>query len=369
MRHVIGIAGTAKNTGKTTTLQAVARYFRSEDRPLFLTSIGYDGEDLDGVTGLPKPKITVEEGDRVATALPLLESSSVVFRDVRATAVQCALGPVYSGTASTLGRVVLAGPASAKDMEAVLDTVPPDCTVLLDGAFSRIAPMSLATHLVFATGAAKHSDPGILASEMQSIAAMMSVPVVEVRTGDPTRAAGLTRDDDAPIASLELPGGLYAEGSEQALADLVASHVARPPLAFRSRGTVPLCRLRVSIDGPVNPGLVESVLQRLGGLSAAVEFVFRHPVDTLLSGDLTSWPSVIALAAKGGHRFTARKASRFLGFTLSPYLPEVDPPLGVERRGRRVLGQAELRLGDDEIEEPESAQSDGQVARPAAHQV
>jgi uncharacterized NAD-dependent epimerase/dehydratase family protein len=71
----LGIAGTAKNTGKTTTLQAVVRAIRRSGTGVYLTSIGYDGEEVDTVTGLPKPKVVVEEGDMVATALSFLRSS------------------------------------------------------------------------------------------------------------------------------------------------------------------------------------------------------------------------------------------------------------------------------------------------------
>ena len=176
MRHVIGIAGTAKNTGKTTTLQAVAGYLRAEGLPIFLTSIGYDGEDLDNVTGLPKPKVTVEEGDLVATALPLLEHASARFTGEEFTGVKCALGPVYRATAVSPGKVVIAGPASTEEVGTILRTAPAERTVLLDGALSRLAPLSLATSLIIASGAARSEDPRFIAKELQGIAAVMSLP-------------------------------------------------------------------------------------------------------------------------------------------------------------------------------------------------
>ncbi|HHX29219.1 MAG TPA: hypothetical protein GX716_09465, partial [Firmicutes bacterium] len=148
MGLTLGIAGTAKNTGKTTTLQAVVRFLRERRTGVFLTSIGYDGEDVDTVTGLPKPKVIVEEGDTVATALPLFRSSPARFAGLQPTGVDCALGPVYSGTAVSPGRVVLAGPVSTKDVASVIKGAPADKTVLLDGAFSRLAPMVLADALI-----------------------------------------------------------------------------------------------------------------------------------------------------------------------------------------------------------------------------
>ena len=59
--RVIGIAGTAKNTGKTTTLVASIKFF-AENQKMFITGIGYDGEDFDNLTGLPKPRVFVPEG-------------------------------------------------------------------------------------------------------------------------------------------------------------------------------------------------------------------------------------------------------------------------------------------------------------------
>jgi molybdopterin-guanine dinucleotide biosynthesis protein len=64
----LGIAGTAKNTGKTTATAAIIQELRTRGVGFYLTSIGYDGENIDNVTGLPKPKLRVEPGDVVATA-------------------------------------------------------------------------------------------------------------------------------------------------------------------------------------------------------------------------------------------------------------------------------------------------------------
>jgi hypothetical protein len=71
---VVGIAGTAKNTGKTTTLSAIMGEARKEPAlVLGLTSIGYDGEGFDNVTGLPKPRIDVRLFDcfEAGAAIPV----------------------------------------------------------------------------------------------------------------------------------------------------------------------------------------------------------------------------------------------------------------------------------------------------------
>ncbi|MBU4562316.1 hypothetical protein KKB17_02785, partial [bacterium] len=54
---VLGILGTAKNTGKTTTTSALLEIANNKNLSVGITSIGYDGEDIDNITGLPKPRI------------------------------------------------------------------------------------------------------------------------------------------------------------------------------------------------------------------------------------------------------------------------------------------------------------------------
>ncbi len=303
--RVIGIAGTAKNTGKTTTMQAVAAYLRGEGHRLFLTSIGYDGEDLDNVTGLPKPKVTVEEGDFVATALPLFETASAKFADLTFTGVKCALGPVYRGIAVSTGRVVTAGPAGTQEVEVILGGAPIDRTVLLDGALSRLAPLSLATHLIIATGAARDENPRRVAREMNSIAAVTA----------------LSTWDERGATAVHVPGGLYAAGSETGLPALLATQV----VAGRRTSDA---KLRVVIDGPVNPEMLLWVLREIKGGPVKAGFVANHPMDLLLSGDHTLWPRVLAEAAEGGHSVAVRRTTTLLGFTVNPYVPRRDPVRG-----------------------------------------
>ena len=47
----IGILGTAKNTGKTTTFNFLLEWSNLKSIRVGLTSIGYDGEDIDNITG------------------------------------------------------------------------------------------------------------------------------------------------------------------------------------------------------------------------------------------------------------------------------------------------------------------------------
>ncbi len=79
----LGLAGTAKNTGKTTTTAAIIQELRMRDIKFYLTSIGYDGENIDNITGLPKPKLRVKTGDIVATAEKCLLTSTAALQVLR----------------------------------------------------------------------------------------------------------------------------------------------------------------------------------------------------------------------------------------------------------------------------------------------
>lgn len=358
MGKTLGIAGTAKNTGKTTTLQAVVRAIRRSGTGVYLTSIGYDGEEVDTVTGLPKPKVVVEEGDMVATALSFLRSSPARFARLRFTGVDCALGPVYSGMATNPGRVVLAGPLSTSDVGTVLRGAPPERTVLLDGAFSRLAPMVLADALILATGASRSPDPRRVAAEMEALSVVFGLP--EHKRND-TPGDGSVDAERLPQDSdlLRFPEGLFVEGQDLAIALRVAEalgldsdSVVPPPVGSKgAAGPPPVTTgqemiapaVTVQIDGVVNPSVFLSMAEKVGaavaghGLSldfkdsgeavpgSQVEFIFGHPVYLLLSGDIAEWVGALDKAHRRGFRVGVRRRPDLLGFTVNPFRPEYDP--------------------------------------------
>lgn|GEM_PF-327840 len=360
MGRTLGIAGTAKNTGKTTTLQAVVRFLRQSGTGVYLTSIGYDGEEVDTVTGLPKPKVVVEEGDMVATALPLLRASPARFTRLEFTGVDCALGPVYSGVATGPGRVVLAGPLSTKDVAVVLRGAPSDRVVLLDGAFSRLAPMVLSDALILATGASRSPDPRRIAAEMEALSAVFGLPEHRNPSG---LSLGSTGQERMPSDSdfLHFSEGLFVEGQDQDVTLRVA-HVlgldpnrVAPAPAGSSDGNDVAARpvtgggqcvrpaVTVQIDGVVNPSVFLSMAEKVGAVVTGnaqdpgsqnpggaiagnqVEFVLGHPVHLLLSGDIAEWVGALEKARRRGFRVSLKRRTDLLGFTVNPFRPVYDP--------------------------------------------
>lgn len=168
---IIGVAGTAKNTGKTTTLCSLVESAYAQGRLPGVTGIGYDGEERDNVTLLPKPRITVFPGMIVTTSEQCLAVSTARLRILRRTGIQTALGEVLITVVEKVGLVVVAGPNKAADLAAVGQQMAMlgVSDLLVDGSLNRIAPMTVVDRVVFATGAARTTELQYLADETASI--------------------------------------------------------------------------------------------------------------------------------------------------------------------------------------------------------
>lgn len=322
---VLGIAGTAKNTGKTTALNQVIRRLGDENRSFAVTSIGFDGEDFDTVTGLGKPRVFVPEGSVVATAQPLLRAAGADFSDVRDTGVRCALGRVLAGRVRKAGRVVLAGPATTRGLGEVIRFLA-EATgvelVLVDGAFSRMAPMCLASHLVVATGAARSDDVSTLATEVTGIGTVMSLPLLEFGLPETSSGDSSFRDSYFPTCVQELAGG-QKNPWEVELGTALIARSSVPTGVALVRRAVREGVLTVHVPGPVSPSALEEFVHLLERESPALRmrFVFDHPVNLLVSGKASSWPDAIAALAGRGHEMAVLRSTALLGFTLNPFKP------------------------------------------------
>ncbi len=181
MLHLnLGIAGTAKNTGKTTTTAAICQELRMRGIPLSITSIGYDGENIDNITGLPKPKLWVEPGDIIATAEKCFKNCTAGFRILEETKIDTPLGRVRIAEVKRAGLAVTAGPnksADVKSVAAMLRQIGPG-VVIFDGALNRIAPLAETEGFILATGAAKTKNIIQLGRETELIEQICNLPAV-----------------------------------------------------------------------------------------------------------------------------------------------------------------------------------------------
>jgi hypothetical protein len=158
-KKTIGIIGLAKNTGKTTTMNKLIDLY--PNLTLGLTSIGLDGEDLDQVNFLPKPKINFKKGMICATASACLEEANLKFEILQKTKFMTALGFVYIVKILEEGKMTIAGPTTNHELNEVIIILNKYADkVFIDGAFDRMtfANLALLDTIILTTGASYHND-------------------------------------------------------------------------------------------------------------------------------------------------------------------------------------------------------------------
>ena len=135
---IISIIGLAKNVSKTTTLNHIIHVLKGSYK-LGLTSIGRDGEKYDAITSLPKPRIFVESGTIIATALQSLRNSEVKSEIIKKTGINTPMGEIQIVKALNSGFVEIAGPSINSELKTICnDLLKLGCDlVLIDGAFDR----------------------------------------------------------------------------------------------------------------------------------------------------------------------------------------------------------------------------------------
>lgn len=197
MNRIIGVAGTAKNTGKTTTTTAIMAQAFQKGIKLGLTSIGYDGEDLDNVTGLPKPRITAQQGTIVAIAEGCLPACNAVIKTLRRTEVKTALGRIIIGEVTEPGLVLVAGPNKSSELRMInQELIQNGCKlILVDGALNRIAPMVETDGLIMATGASRTTQLAKLAEETKALAEILNLPLWEGQGGSQLTVTSILTPD------------------------------------------------------------------------------------------------------------------------------------------------------------------------------
>ncbi|MCR4398750.1 MAG: hypothetical protein NUV93_07290 [Firmicutes bacterium] len=252
----VGIAGTAKNTGKTTSLRALMDECGRRGWGVCVTGIGFDGEDLDNVTRLPKPRIPCRDGVLVATALDCLGAGDAEVAVEHETGIETALGRVCVGTVRRAGFVVIAGPNKSSDLSRLLRTIrarpEPPAVILVDGAFGRIAPMGVCDGLFIATGAARNPVIGPLATETRSMVKVFDIPKVGPRTGG---------GDDIEVRGVASPAALHR------LAETLGPGLSGRSVIVSS----PTCLLASG-----DPPAIEEAMERISSLGGSLR-VRRRP--------------------------------------------------------------------------------------------
>ncbi|MBR8729435.1 hypothetical protein [Porphyromonas levii] len=179
----LSIVGTAKNTGKTETLNYILKRLASvaPERTIGLTSIGLEGERRDQVTQTEKPEITLRTGSLFVTAESYYRqkelSAEVLGVERRYTT---STGRLIYARVKGRGKVLIAGPPTTQGLRKVVDemtNIGADLAII-DGALSRksLASPVVAEGLVLATGAALSAQPDHLIQQTKHLVAQIRLP-------------------------------------------------------------------------------------------------------------------------------------------------------------------------------------------------
>ena len=151
--RALAVIGLVKNAGKTTVVNALMSGCACA---FGLTSLGLDGEPIDHVSGLAKPRIAPPAGTLVATTLGSLERSGYRMDILEELPFRTPLGPVVIGRAGGQGRVEVSGPTTLAELRATVDRLHAHGAerVLVDGAIDRLGSASprVSDGLLLATG-------------------------------------------------------------------------------------------------------------------------------------------------------------------------------------------------------------------------
>jgi hypothetical protein len=183
----LSLIGLAKNVGKTTAtnhlLQTLLSERLYEASELALTSLGLDGEAIDAMTGLPKPRYVPQAGLLVATTTGLLrqaESEGARFERLQQLPGRTALGPVILARVKQPGRVVIAGPTLLRDLRSTLDQFGASGAKLgiVDGAINRLgaAAPAITDACILCAGASVSATPELAARRAADVFKRLMTP-------------------------------------------------------------------------------------------------------------------------------------------------------------------------------------------------
>jgi hypothetical protein len=190
---IVSVVGMAKNTGKTTTLDAMIAEAPGEGIRLGVTSTGRDGEQEDVVTGTAKPRIFLPEGAVTTIPTELYAFAEAGLEILRMTDYRTTLGQIMLCGVVEAGYVQVAGPVSTTGQMGVcaeMFALGADM-VLIDGAIDRrsVAAPHASDAVILATGAALSGRMSEVAAETAHAVEIYGLP--ELR--DEAARAEITR--------------------------------------------------------------------------------------------------------------------------------------------------------------------------------
>lgn len=313
----LSLIGLAKNVGKTTATNHLLemlvgeRLYQAEE--LALTSLGLDGEAVDALTGLPKPRYIPRQGLLVATTTDLLHQAEI--KGVEAERLlrlpgRTALGPVIIARIRRAGELAIAGPTLLRDIRFALDRLSAYGARLsiVDGAINRLgAAMPAVTDAcILCTGSSAGATPELVARRTADVLTRLTVPGSQWSNAykNSFPATRLLTFSPPDIASTEICQIDSAEPADEA-AWIARNMRERPESVFFLRGafTEELSRALLT-QLTVTP------------VSYAAELVVADGTKVFCHS------AVLQRLAARGLQVRVAEPVRVLVLTINPYTPE-----------------------------------------------
>ncbi|MBE3588654.1 MAG: hypothetical protein IMW93_08905 [Thermoanaerobacteraceae bacterium] len=323
-KFTVGIVGTAKNTGKTTTTIALLNHFYDLGTPVGLTSIGYDGETVDNVTGLPKPRLFVRPGLLAATAEKCLAAGSAGVRVLDRLDISTPLGRITCGRVEREGLLVVAGPNQTRYVRTIIDYFYRHGVqlVILDGALNRIVPMAEADGMILATGAAFNQDIFQVAMHARHVSVICNRPrVIPLPEGVPADGRAVIWSPGGDVLAFA-GGSLFREEQLQPLQE-----AARQAVGFYCPGVIAPNCLKQLLEMPFPP---------------RTTFIFADPVKLIVGGDPAAAVHFIETVLDRGGAVGYRRPLPLVAVTINPFYPSYRYETG-DYRPAYVDGEKLLR--------------------------
>lgn len=335
----LAIVGTAKNVGKTTTFNWLLERLE-DDLALGLTSVGRDGEDIDAVTDLPKPRITPPVGSLIATSETSAKRSGSRLALLEPTPFRTALGQVAIYRVAASGPVEISGPvavADAADVRRRLHAAGAG-RVLVDGAIDRKASASsrVADGVVLATGLALLDAGGGRLAGPREVPGKAATSAPERPRSDGERIEAVVRQSAAILRMLALPGsGLNDQDRHTGAVMPGGRFLPWDGTTVLEHGDVLIQWLPPEAEALVLSGaLTEGVAQALlRGGREQLQLVVPDGTHVLCS------PESFDRLQERGLSLRAARPIRVLAVTVnpsSPHVPGVDPHALLEAMRRAV---------------------------------
>lgn len=308
MAFIIGAAGTAKNTGKTTTTSAILEELYKDKVSVGLTSIGYDGEEIDNITELPKPRLLLKKGSIVATAKKCLTSGTAEFQLLESTDIITPLGRIVIGKIIEDGLVVIAGPNKSSELKLVLDLLTKKWGanfIIVDGALNRIAPMVVTDGIILATGAARNTNIEELVKETRAYYELFNIPEASFEEKKllcgQTRIC-LVRQDKGIVKTLEYGSLLDKNSTEQ-----IKQHMKETDIVY--------------IPALLSENMFSELNRNMKRLWRNKTLILKDPIKIIAGGNPQNIVYEIKILLDYGGRISVIKKLPILAVSVNPFYP------------------------------------------------